>query len=73
MSMIKMDSEDIAEIKNKLTVIILNAGFVASKKKLRFMEVLKNLFLHKKRKMVMNAMKVIERQVLKIEELLPKR
>lgn len=72
MSIIKMDSEDIAEIKNKLTVIILNAGFVASKKKLGFMEILKDLFLHKKRKMVINAMEVIKEQVLRIEELLPK-
>lgn len=57
--MIKMDSEDIAEIRNKLTVIILNAGLVASKKKLGFME-------------IPNAMEVIKEQVLRIEELLPR-
>jgi len=54
-----MDSEDIAEIKNVLTIILLNAGVVASKKKLGFMEIL-------------NKMEVIKKQVLRIEELLPK-
>ncbi len=59
MSIVKTDSEDIAEIKLTLTGIILNAGWVASKKGMSKTD-------------IVCTMKTIKKRVLRIEELLPK-